>query len=135
MIIDCHGHYTTEPAALGLFRDRQLAGLVDATRRPTTTNLGITDDEIRQSLEGAQLKLQRERGTDVTIFSPRASGMAHHVGTAQTSAEWTRTEPRLVLRLEAINAVALTVAAVPAAPTGQMNEAAGKISLDSRSFK
>ena len=79
MIIDCHGHYTTEPAALGLFRDRQLAGLVDATRRPTTTNWGITDDEIRQSLEGAQLKLQRERGTHVTIFSPRASGMAHHV--------------------------------------------------------
>jgi 4-oxalmesaconate hydratase len=90
MIIDCHGHYTTEPAGLGVFRDRQLAGLVDATRRPTTTNLGITDDEIRQSLEGAQLKLQRERGTDVTIFSPRASGMAHHFGTAQTSAEWTR---------------------------------------------
>jgi 4-oxalmesaconate hydratase len=90
MIIDCHGHYTTEPAGLGVFRDRQLAGLVDATRRPMTTDLGITDDEIRQSLEGAQLKLQRERGTDLTIFSPRASGMAHHVGTAQTSAEWTR---------------------------------------------
>jgi 4-oxalmesaconate hydratase len=90
MIIDCHGHYTTEPPGLGVFRDRQLAGLVDAARRPTTANLGITDDQIRQSLEGAQLKLQRERGTDVTIFSPRASGMAHHVGPAPVSAEWTR---------------------------------------------
>jgi 4-oxalmesaconate hydratase len=34
------------------------------------------------------LKLQRERGTDLTIFSPRASGMAHHVGDAATSLAW-----------------------------------------------
>jgi 4-oxalmesaconate hydratase len=90
MIIDCHGHYTTEPAKLHAFRDRQLSALADPSRRPTTANIGITDDEIRQSLEGAQLKIQRERGTDVTIFSPRAAGMAHHVGTEQTSREWTR---------------------------------------------
>src|SRR5829696_8498901 len=88
MIIDCHGHYTTAPNQLELFRDRQLAGLADGNRRPTTTNLGITDDQIRQSLEGAQLKLQRERGTDVTIFSPRASGMAHHIGDAEASLHW-----------------------------------------------
>ena len=90
MIIDCHGHYTTEPGKLHAFRDRQLSALSDPSRRPTTTDIGITDDEIRQSLEGAQLKIQKERGTDVTIFSPRASGMAHHVGTAETSREWTR---------------------------------------------
>jgi len=90
MIIDCHGHYTTEPGKLHAFRDRQLSALSDPSRRPTTTNIGITDDEIRRSLEGAQLKIQKERGTDVTIFSPRASGMAHHVGTAETSREWTR---------------------------------------------
>ena len=90
MIIDCHGHYTTEPNKLHAFRDRQLSALSDPSRRPTTTDIGITDDEIRQSLEGAQLKIQKERGTDVTIFSPRASGMAHHVGTAETSREWTR---------------------------------------------
>ena len=90
MIIDCHGHYTTAPNQLELFRDRQLAGIADGNRRPTTTNLGITDDQIRQSLEGAQLKFQRERGTDVTIFSPRAAGMAHHVGTAETSQVWSR---------------------------------------------
>ena len=40
----------------------------------------MSDDEIRDSIEGAQLKFQRERGTDVTIFSPRASGMGHHIG-------------------------------------------------------
>jgi len=27
MIIDCHGHYTTAPAALQKFRDEQIAGL------------------------------------------------------------------------------------------------------------
>jgi 4-oxalmesaconate hydratase len=90
MIIDCHGHSTTEPHQLHAFRDRQLAALADPSRRPGSTDLGITDDAIRQSVEGAQLRFQRERGTDLTIFSPRASGMAHHVGTAETSAEWTR---------------------------------------------
>ena len=33
MIIDIHGHYTTEPQALQLFRDKQLAGLADVSRR------------------------------------------------------------------------------------------------------
>jgi 4-oxalmesaconate hydratase len=50
--------------------------------------LKISDDQLRESVEGAQLKLQRERGTNVTIFSPRAGGMAHHIGTADTSREW-----------------------------------------------
>ena len=35
MIIDIHGHYTTEPAAMQTFRDKQLAGLADASRRPS----------------------------------------------------------------------------------------------------
>src|SRR5262245_8191105 len=90
MIIDCHGHYTTAPRELELFRDRQLAGLADASRRPAPTELGISDDQIRDSLEKAQLKFQRERGTDVTIFSPRAAGMAHHVGTPETSRVWSQ---------------------------------------------
>src|SRR4029079_15497025 len=47
-------------------------------------------DQIRESLEKAQLRLQTERGTDVTIFSPRAAGMGHHVGGAGTSLEWAR---------------------------------------------
>ena len=90
MIIDCHGHYTTAPRELELFRDRQLAGLADTSRRPATSNLGISDDQIRESLENAQLKLQRERGTDLTIFSPRAAGMAHHVGNAAISLQWSQ---------------------------------------------
>ncbi len=34
MIIDIHGHYTTEPAQLHAFRDKQLAGLADSGRKP-----------------------------------------------------------------------------------------------------
>jgi 4-oxalmesaconate hydratase len=89
MIIDCHGHYTTAPKQLQDFRDSQIAGLKNPSHIAAKTPLNITDDQIRESLEGAQLKLQRERGTDVTIFSPRASGMGHHVGDATTSRHWT----------------------------------------------
>ncbi|MEY3552950.1 MAG: hypothetical protein RL735_1298, partial [Pseudomonadota bacterium] len=69
MIIDIHGHYTTEPPSLFAFRDKQLAGLVDATRKPTTTDLGITDEQLVQSVQ-RQLAFQKERGSDITIFSP-----------------------------------------------------------------
>ena len=99
MIIDCHGHYTTAPPQLQLFRDRQVAGIIDGSRRPTSTDLGITDDEIRKSVEGAQLKLQKERGTDLTIFSPRAAGMAHHIGDARISEQWSRICNDLVHRV------------------------------------
>ena len=34
MIIDIHGHYTTEPQALLTFRDKQLAGLADPRGGP-----------------------------------------------------------------------------------------------------
>ena len=89
MIIDCHGHYTTAPKQLQDYRDAQIAGL--KTSSPKTKGaLTISDDEIRESLEGAQLKFQRERGTDVTIFSPRASAMGHHIGDATTSLHWTQ---------------------------------------------
>ncbi|MBS0536971.1 MAG: amidohydrolase [Proteobacteria bacterium] len=99
MIIDCHGHYTTAPKQLQTFRDQQIAGIKDKSQRPTSTNLGITDDEIRESLEGAQLKLQRERGTDLTIFSPRASAMAHHIGDEAVSAQWSEVCNDLIYRV------------------------------------
>ncbi|HET9131680.1 MAG TPA: amidohydrolase family protein [Terriglobia bacterium] len=89
MIIDCHGHYTTAPKELQTYRDDQIAALNDKTKVPSKGKINISDDQIRESLEGAQLKLQRERGTDVTIFSPRASAMAHHIGDATTSRNWT----------------------------------------------
>jgi 4-oxalmesaconate hydratase len=88
MIIDCHGHYTTAPKALEEYRKRQLADLESAKHAPSKASLGITDDQIRESLESAQLKIQRERGTDLTIFSPRAMGMGHHLGNEATSRQW-----------------------------------------------
>lgn len=90
MIIDCHGHYTTAPRELDQFRENQLAHLRDAGQTRPSANLNISDAQIRESVEKFQLKIQRERGTDLTIFSPRASGMAHHAGNAATSAEWAR---------------------------------------------
>jgi 4-oxalmesaconate hydratase len=88
MIIDVHGHYTTAPAALGAWRDQQIAGLTDPTRTPKASALRISDDELRESIETNQLAKMRERGIDVTIFSPRASFMAHHIGGFETSAIW-----------------------------------------------
>ena len=98
MIIDIHGHYTTEPPALQAFRDRQLAGLADPARRPATIELGITDEMLVASVQ-PQLKLQRERGSDLTLFSPRAAGMAHHVGTEAVSRQWTTVSNDLVARI------------------------------------
>lgn len=90
MIIDIHGHYTTTPVELDIFRDRQLAGMVDPGRRQPDSALKISDDQIRASIENGQMKLQKERGTDLTIFSPRAAGMAHHLGDQWTSEQWAR---------------------------------------------
>ncbi len=89
MIIDCHGHYTTAPAGLETWRRLQVEALGDPARAPAKSSLRITDVQLRESLEGAQLRLQRERGIDLALFSPRASFMAHHVGDAGTSRVWT----------------------------------------------
>ena len=99
MIIDCHGHYTTEPDQLHDFRKRQIAALHDPTQRPSPASLRISDDELRASVEGAQLRFQRERGTDLTIFSPRAMGMAHHIGDAGVSLVWSQICNELIHRI------------------------------------
>jgi len=86
MIIDCHGHYTTSPRQHEGWRNEQIEARTAG--KPPPPRPTITDDEIRQSIEGGQLKVQRERGTDLTIFSPRAAGMGHHLGDATTSEAW-----------------------------------------------
>ena len=97
MIIDVHGHYTTAPRKLREWRDRQIANYPSGRlfREP----LDISDDEIRETIENGQLKLQRERGTDVALFSPTAGGMAHHYGDFNTSLQWTQTVNDLVKRV------------------------------------
>jgi 4-oxalmesaconate hydratase len=98
MIIDCHGHYTTAPAAHQTFRDAQIAHFKDASQ-PRPAPARISDDEIRETIEANQLKLQQARGSDVTLFSPRASAMAHHVGDASVSLAWTRACNDLIKRV------------------------------------
>jgi 4-oxalmesaconate hydratase len=88
-VIDCHGHYTTEPKDFIDFRQRQIAAFRNKTPLPDPTSLKLTDDQLRESVQ-PQLKFQRERGTDVTIFSPRASGMGHHIGDTNVSEQWSR---------------------------------------------
>jgi 4-oxalmesaconate hydratase len=90
MIVDCHGHYTTAPGELAAWRKAQLDGKV--------ADLKISDDQIRESLELNQIKLQKERGTDVTFFSPRASAMEHHVGDEKISRDWTTVCNDLIYR-------------------------------------
>ena len=99
MIIDCHGHYTTAPKELETYRQKQIAGLKDPSHVPSKGTLSISDDQIRESIDKNQLKLQRERGTDVTIFSPRAAGMAHHIGDGTTSLHWSQTCNDLIHRV------------------------------------
>src|ERR1700754_4362833 len=99
MIIDCHGHYTTAPEALPLFRKAQIAALKNPGSSASLADPKISDDEIRDTLEPAQLKLQRDRGTDVAIFSPGAGKMAHHIGTFETSNAWSRVCNDLIARV------------------------------------
>lgn len=98
MIIDCHGHYTTAPAAQQRFRDAQIAHLKDPTAPPAAL-AHISDDEIRETIETQQLKLQRQRGGDLTIFSPRAAGMGHHIGNEATSQAWACASNDLIKRV------------------------------------
>jgi len=86
VIIDCHGHYTTAPAA-------------HAQWQPSSPYPAISDDEIRESLEGSQLRLMAQRGVDLTIFSPRASAMRHHLGTESDSRAWTSVSNDLIARV------------------------------------
>jgi 4-oxalmesaconate hydratase len=95
MIIDCHGHYTTVAKEVQAFRDAQIAGLSrgEAPKPPQ-----ISDDQIRESVQ-PQLAFQAARGTDLTIFSPRASSMGHHVGDRAANRQWARVCNDLIHRV------------------------------------
>ncbi len=100
MIIDCHGHFTTTPPGVAAWRDAQKAATTaEAIAEVAAREYEVTDDEIFDAVSQAQLAQQRERGTDLTIFSPRASWMGHHIGDADTSREWTRRQNDLVHRV------------------------------------
>ena len=88
MIIDIHGHYTTAPKAVEVWRNQQIEGITDPAAKPRVESLVISDDELRETIEANQLRLMNERGSDLTIFSPRASFMAHHIGDFEVSSTW-----------------------------------------------
>jgi 4-oxalmesaconate hydratase len=98
VIIDCHGHYTTAPARHDDWRDAQKAAF-KAGGDIDPAYPDISDDEIRETIEQNQLRLLKERGADMTIFSPRASTMAHHVGNEAVSQAWTRRCNDLIKRV------------------------------------
>jgi 4-oxalmesaconate hydratase len=92
VIIDVHGHYTTTPPAHKAFREAQLAGL-----EPVYPE--ISDDELRTSVEDNQLRVLRERGADLMIFSPQASSMEHHVPDPAIALAWARACNDLIFRI------------------------------------
>ena len=99
-IIDCHGHYTTFPQGVTDWREAQKQAVAaDAAFVGEKGTMNVSDDEIIESIELNQLKLQRERGADLTIFSPRASWMAHHIGNEHTSKFWSQHQNELIKRV------------------------------------
>jgi 4-oxalmesaconate hydratase len=97
VIIDCHGHYTTAPRPHDQWREDQVAAFEAGRTAPPYPHL--SDDQLRETIETNQLRQQRERGIDLTLFSPRASAMAHHVGDQHVSAAWTRACNDLIKRV------------------------------------
>jgi 4-oxalmesaconate hydratase len=95
MIIDIHGHYTTVPSGVRVFRAQQILNM----GRPKKPAVTISDDEIRASLEKGQIRLLNERGIDLMLFSPQASAMAHHFGNAVISRHWTEVSNDVIHRV------------------------------------
>jgi 4-oxalmesaconate hydratase len=97
LIIDCHGHYTTAPAPHNEWREAQKKAFKDGVPPPAYP--AIPDDMIRETIEANQLKLLKERGADMTIFSPRASAMAPHVGDESVARLWAEKCNNLIKRV------------------------------------
>src|SRR5258708_3202829 len=97
LVIDCHGHYTTAPQKHDNWRDAQTAAFTANTIPPLYPS--ISNDEIVETIETNQLRLILKRGADLTIFSPRASTMAHHVGNEAISIAWSQACNDLIARV------------------------------------
>jgi 4-oxalmesaconate hydratase len=120
VIIDVHGHYTTAPRAHQDFRDAQLAALGDPGG-PAPSAPRIGDDELRDSVERHQLRVMRERGGDLMLLSPKASGMEHHVPDQPTASAWASASNDLVHRVAALYPDSFVpVAQLPQTPAGDI---------------
>jgi 4-oxalmesaconate hydratase len=115
LIIDVHGHYTTVPQAHKRFREQQLAGENPAPAK-------IADEEIRETVEQNQLRVMRERGIDLTVFSPQASAMEHHVPDPETAVAWARACNDLIHRVtELFRDEFAGVCQLPQTPDGNLD--------------
>jgi 4-oxalmesaconate hydratase len=115
LIVDCHGHYTTVPQAHKQFRERQLAG-------ETPPPAAISDDEVRATIEQNQLRVMRERGIDLLVFSPQASAMEHHVPDSDVAVAWARACNDLVHRVTGLFPDRFVgVAQLPQTPDGNLD--------------
>lgn len=115
MIIDVHGHYTTAPPQLQAFRDAQLSGSSPHMPR-------VSDDELRESVEDNQLRILRERGGDLMLFSPKASGMQHHVTEPGLADAWAQVSNDLVHRVAELYPGSFApVAQLPQTPEGNVD--------------
>lgn len=102
MIIDCHGHFTTVPPVLRDYRKALVADFAKGQTSDFPSPPEITDDDLREAIEKNQLRLMRERGIDVTLFSPIAGLMGHHEGNLALSRHWSRICNDLVARVCAL---------------------------------
>jgi len=120
MIIDCHGHQTIVPQAHLDYREAQIARLSDPSL-PVPVYPDISDEEIKQGIDANQLKLLKDRGADMTIFSPRASRMEPHVGDAQTSLDWSIACNNLIKRvMDLYPDIFIGVCQLPQTPGGSL---------------
>ena len=99
MIIDCHGHFTTAPPQVAAFRTRQVAEFERTGKTPNIAAPSVSDEEIRAAIDQNQLRIMRERGIDLTIFSPKAVAMDHHCGNEETNLQWARFNNDLIHRV------------------------------------
>jgi len=128
MIIDCHGHYTTIPAAFGEYHDALHARLAETGAGPVPAVPVISDGEISETIEANQLRLQRERGIDLTIFSPRASWMDQHITDATTARAWARASNDLVHRVTTLFPENFAgVCQLPQTPNGPLDDSVAEL--------
>ena len=119
LIIDCHGHYTTAPELHNAWRDAQKAAFKTGEAPPAYPS--ISDDDIRETLEANQIRLIKERGADMTLFSPRASAMAPHVGDEAVAEQWARVNNDLIQRCaELYPDIFVPVCMLPQSPAADM---------------
>ena len=92
MIIDCHGHYTTEPKDLHRFRKDQTAAAnaKDKAAMPPRSGLKMSDDEIRESIEAEPAQIPaRARHRPDDLLAARLRHGPPHRRRERVSREWT----------------------------------------------